>query len=121
MQTSARRPLPLGAVVFAALPIIFVIIRALQPGHDLRMLWMAIAALVGAAIVAAVGGMSKRRGGARVAVWLAAIVVGAALATIVGRMLGARALPGVAMVGLVLAGCWATSLAIRAIAASPER
>lgn len=108
-------------MVFAVLPIVFVVIRALQPGHDLRMLWMAIAALVGAVLAAAVGGLTKRRGGARVAVWVAAIVVGAALATIVGRLLGARALPGVMMVSIVLAGCWATSLAIRAIAASSDR
>ncbi len=121
MPTSARRPIPLGAVVFAAAPIVLALIRLLQTGHDLRMLWMAIAALIGAAAAAAVGGIGRRRGGARVAVWLAAIVVGTALAAVVGRLLGATAMVGVVLVALVLAFCWATSLAIRAIAASPDR
>jgi len=112
--------MPLGAVVFAAAPIAFALIRALQSGHDLRMLWMAIAALVGAAAAAALGGMNRRRGRGRVAVWLAAIVVGTALAAVVGRLLGATAMIGVILVAFVLAGCWATSLAIGAIATSPD-
>lgn len=112
--------MPLGAVVFAAAPIVFALIRALQPGHDLRMLWMAIAALVGAVATAAAGRIDSRRGGGRIAVWLAAIVVGAALASLVGRLLGATAMVGVMLVALVLAGCWATSLALRAIAATTE-
>ena len=108
--------MPLGAVVFAALPIVFVLIRFLQTGHDLRMLWMAIAALVGVAVASFAGGITKRRGGARTGVWLASIAVGAVVAAVVGRMLGATAIVGVVLVALVLAGCWATSIAIWAIA-----
>jgi hypothetical protein len=108
-----RRPaIPLGAVVLAAAPFVFAAIRAANARHDLRMLWMALAALAGAAAVGAIG----RPRGSVLARAVLVLLLGTALAARTGYRLGATAAAGVWPVAFVLALCFAVAYALFAVA-----
>jgi hypothetical protein len=92
------------AIAFAVLPIAFGIFRALQTrNHDLRMLWMAIAATAGAMIVRAI--VKKHAA-------IVTFIVATLLAGATAHALGATAWFGVWAVAIVLGGCWAISTAL---------
>jgi hypothetical protein len=108
--------MPLGAIVFAAAPFVFAGIRAANAQHDLRMFWMALAALAGAAAVAALG--LPRGPGRRSLLVRSALVllVATLLAAFTAYRLGATAALGVWPVAFVLAFCWAAAYAIYQLA-----
>jgi ascorbate-specific PTS system EIIC-type component UlaA len=98
------------AILFAAAPFAFGMIRLVQTGHDFRLLWMAVASFLGALIV-----MVLRKGQKPNSVFASSVitfVISALLAASTGFMLGATAGPGTWMVAVVLALCWAASYAL---------
>ena len=102
------------AGLFAVAPFAFATTRAVSTGSDLRMLWMACAALVGAGLVLAV---SKAR--ASRATTAAIFTVGAALSAITAYLLGATAMAGIVPVSVVLALCFAVSHALATRSRAP--
>lgn len=100
------------SILFAAGPFVAGLLRAISTGTDLRLLWMAFAAAVGATAVITV---TKARGGqSKSVVTLSAAVLAAATlaAGLVGFLLGATAGPGVWMVAVVLGLFLAASSAL---------
>ncbi|HUQ81178.1 MAG TPA: hypothetical protein VM076_08575 [Gemmatimonadaceae bacterium] len=100
--------LRLLSLVFAMAPFGFAMLRFVSTGSDLRMLWMACAAMVGAVIVVAI------RKDSSTATSAAIFVVGTLLAGITARLLGATAAAGIWLVAIVLAFCFAASHALAA-------
>ena len=116
MERSPReRSLYLLSIAFAIAPFAFGIIRAVQTGHDFRLLWMALASFLGAAAVTAI---VKARNGNPTAFALSAavFVMSALFAALTGFLLGARAGPGTWMVAVVLGLCWAAASALYTLA-----
>jgi hypothetical protein len=89
------------AVLFTAAPFVAGAIAALGVRHDLRMLWMALAATVVARVVEAMA--RGRRGSAFVSAMAFASAVVAA--SIVALAFGAHAVFGIVAVAVVLSGC----------------
>jgi ascorbate-specific PTS system EIIC-type component UlaA len=98
------------AILFAAAPFAFGIIRRVQTGHDFRLLWMAVASFIGALIVMVI--RKRQKPNSVFASSVITFVISALLAASTGFMLGATAGPGTWMVAVVLALCWAASYAL---------
>jgi len=94
--------------VLAAAPFAFGAMRYLQTGSDQRMLWMALAAHIGAGVVMLAGG---RRAGLVLAAL--ALAVATTFAALVAYRLGASAALGVWPVAFVLGFCVTASYAVR--------
>jgi hypothetical protein len=112
MKGSPReRRLYLLSIPFAIAPFAVGIIRAVQTGRDFRLLWMAFASFLGAAMITAI---VKARNGNPSVLALSAVVfvMSAVFAALTGFLLGARAGPGTWMVAVVLGLCWAASYAL---------
>jgi hypothetical protein len=103
------------AVLFTIAPFIAGSIAALGARHDLRMLWMALAATVVARLATAT---LLRGGRRRVVVSSVGFVAATVAASVVAVAFGARAVFGVVAVAVVLAGC-ATAGAVLGTAARP--
>ena len=105
------------AVLFTAAPFVAGFIAALGLRHDMRMLWMALAATVVARVVvtAMLRGRRGRRAVSAIAIAFAAAV---AAASIVAVAFGAHGVVGVVAVAVVLAGC-ATAGAVLGTASQP--
>lgn len=106
----------LASLLFAAAPVAFSLIAGLGMRHDLRWAWMALASLIGATVVMAVGRPRGRAPGGVVGVGLLALAVAMACAAWAGFHLGATAVAGVLPVAFVLSVCWAASYALDALA-----
>lgn len=102
------------AVLFTAAPFVAGTIAALSVRHDMRMLWMALAATVVARVVAAM--VRGPRGW--VVVSAMTFVAAVAAASLVAVVFGARGVFGVVAVAVVLAGC-ATAGAVLGTASEP--
>jgi hypothetical protein len=104
----------LAAALFGAAPLGFGLFRAVSTGHDLRMVWMALASSLFAGGVLA-GAIGRRR--TRHAVFVQSVVilvVATLLAGFTGFFLGARVGPGVWAVATVLGCCLAAASALLA-------
>jgi ascorbate-specific PTS system EIIC-type component UlaA len=101
------------SVAFAAAPFAFALIRYRQTGADLRMLWMALASLIGAAALIAVDRSRRQRlsVGIGSAMMLAITTL---LAGLTAMLLGATAAAGVWGVAIVFGICWTISYALAA-------
>ena len=99
------------SILFASAPFGFGLIRAVS-AHDPRMLWMAFAAFVGAALVRMVGKDRDPRSTRVVTPSALTLVIATALAGSTAYLLGARAAPGIWLVAFVLALCLAASHAL---------
>jgi Na+/H+-dicarboxylate symporter len=99
------------AILFAAAPFAFGIIRRVQTGHDFRLLWMAVASFIGALIVMVIRNARSQKAISVFALSVMTFVISALLAAATGFMLGSTAGPGTWMVAVVLALCWAASCA----------
>ena len=99
------------SLLFAAAPFGFGLIRAVS-ARDLRMLWMACAAFVGAALLRMVGKDRGRKSDDVVRPAAVTLVVTTALAGLTAYLLGATAAAGIWPVALVLGLCLATSHAL---------
>lgn len=111
MRRSAREQLLYVLSILAALaPIAFALIRAVS-AHDLRLLWMAIAAFVGATAVMLVGKVRSRTLRVVIPLAAAALVVATLLSGVTAMMLGATAAPGIWLMSFVLGLCWTAACA----------
>ena len=104
------------SILFAAAPFVAALIRAVSTRHDLRLLWMAIAASLGAALVMAFG---KARQGTRALLLRRAavsLVIATLLAAATAYLLGATAAAGVWPVAFVLGFCCTASYVLWGLA-----
>jgi hypothetical protein len=103
-QYSASQSL---SILFGAVPFVFALVRAVRTGDDLRYLWVAIAALLGAAIAMAMRNAHRLR--TSVGLGLTAFVLATLLATAVALSLGTQFGPGMLLVASGYGGCLAAS------------
>ena len=97
------------SLLFAAAPFGVAFVRAVQTGHDMRLLWMALASLVGATATMAVAKRGSRRPSALLASSAAAFLIATLLAGTAALLLGASAAPGIWAVASVFGLCGAVS------------
>ena len=103
------------AILFALAPLGFGVIRAVRTGDDVRYLWVALAALLGAAIVF-VGGKAGRRGGTAIVVPAVSVFIIATLfAVIATSLLGVSVNPGSLVVTSAFGFCYAASCGLYAL------
>ena len=99
------------AVVFAAIPFAFGLIRAVNTGSDVRYVWVALAAMCGG-----MAGMAAARAtgrGANPAVIVPVVfVVAGAFAVSAAMLLGTRLGPGILIVAASFAACFAAASAL---------
>ena len=112
-----KRLLQLGTFGFGLAPFAFGVMRAMSSARDLRMLWMAAASGLGAAIALAV--MRGERAGSLVRQGAITLAFATLLAAGAAYLLGARAWFGVWAVAFVLAGCWTAATICRALLRAP--
>jgi len=105
------------AVAFTAAPFVFGLIRYLETGSDLRMLWMAAASFIGALVVWAIAKSRTDNSRSTPVFAIATLVVATLFAGFAAILLGATAGPGAWMVAFVLGLCWMA----RYIVATPSR
>ena len=117
MSTSPRRQIAsVLAILAAAVPFAFGLIRAITTGTDYRYVWMAIAAALGAAVVVVA---TKARSLTRNEILLRTIAVfglATVLAGVAGYLLGARAASGIVIVSVSFGLCDAASYALASFA-----
>lgn len=101
------------SVAFAVAPFAFALIRYRQTGADLRMLWMALASLVGAAALIAIDRSRNQRLSAGIGSALM-LSITTLLAGLTAMLLGATAPAGVWGVAIVFGICWTISYALGA-------
>lgn len=106
----------LVALLFAAAPVIFGFVRAINTGDDFRYLWLAAAAILGSAVVMVPGYVAS--GAAQVSPGRAAgaVAAGAACAAAAATLLGATPGPGVAIVAVAFGLCTGTSAVLLILA-----
>lgn len=107
MRSRSQTLLHVAGMLAGTLPIAFGVIRAATTGTDFRYLWVAIAALIGAAAVTARG---QARG--RIAVLLMALCASAVLAAATAFAGGARSRGAVLVVALAFGACEAVGSAL---------
>jgi len=108
-----------AAVVLAAVPFVFGLMRALGSRRDVRMLWMAVAALLGAGFATAIGRPRNRRPTFVLARSVAALAIATLLAALAAVQLGATAAPGIWAVAVVL-GLFSTASCALALWAATQ-
>jgi hypothetical protein len=109
------------SLLFAAVPFVFALMRALSSGSDLRLLWMALASCIGAAAMWVVTRGRSRTPGVRLGLSCVVLVVATLLAGSAAMLLGAKAAPGIWAVAFVFGVCWAASYAFGAGRATERR
>ena len=102
------------SIAFAIAPIAFALIRAVRSHHDLRMLWMALAALIGTAAVMIAGHAGRRSTRELFLLASVALIVAMLLAGWTAIHLGATAAAGIWPVAFVLSTCWVMSFVLDA-------
>lgn len=120
MAETRHRTFYFLSILFRVAPFAFGLIRATQ-ANDYRMLWMAVASLAGAALVAL---MARRHGrGSREILAISVAVLGVAtlLAGLTARLLGATAAAGIWPVAIVFGLCWAISYWLAGISRGPPQ
>jgi len=101
------------SILFAAVPFAFGLIRAVSTGYDVRYLWMALAALLGAVI--AVQTARNRKPTGVLALSALVLVIATLLAGIAAFILGAKSVVAAGIVALAFGFCWAASSALYAL------
>ena len=94
------------AIAFTAAPFVFGLIRYLETGTDLRMLWMAGASFIGALVVWAIAKSRNENNRSTLVFAIATLVVATLFAGSTAILLGATSGPGGWMVAFVLGLCW---------------
>jgi hypothetical protein len=116
MSSPRNRWLRVVSLLFAAAPLSFGVIRAVRTGSDLRYVWVALGALVGATAVTAVGrAYGASRQGA-VVLSAAVFVIASLIAVLVALLLGTNLGPGIAVVAAAFGFCYGVSCLLQAIA-----
>lgn len=108
-QSKLIRPL---AALFAAAPFVAASLRYAGTGSDVRMFWMAAAALIGTALAKFVA--KTDNASPKVIRWLTMVVLAIAtlLAGLTAILLGATAVAGIWPVAFVFGVCFAVSFAL---------
>ncbi len=102
------------AIVFAAMPFAFGLIRAIRTGYDLRYVWVALASLCGPIAIATVTRSGRPNG---LIVLTAGAFAGATLlAMVAGWLVGANPGLGLLVVASAFAFCFAFSYAFHVLA-----
>ncbi len=91
-------------------------IRAFSARYDLRMLWMAFAALFGVAIVVTIWKARPPASPPVLALFSVALAVATVFAGVVAMLLGATAAFGIWAVAFVLSFCWALAYTLYTLA-----
>jgi hypothetical protein len=104
------------SILLASPPFAFAVIRAIRTGDDLRYLWVAIASLLGAAVVMAIGKARGRTSAGVLALAAGALAVATLLAVAAAVALGLRATPVVWAIALGFSLCCTGGLALPALA-----
>jgi hypothetical protein len=102
------------SILFGAVPFAFALVRAVRTGDDLRYLWVALAALLGATIAMAM--RKAHRTQTSLGLGMTAFVLATLLATAMALFLGTQFGPGVLLVGSGYGGCLAASCVLYALA-----
>ena len=114
---------PLGralAMLVAAMPLAFAVIRALQTGSDLRYIWVALASLASAAAVQTAGRSYGRTPALAFALSAAVFVAATLSAVSAALLLGTRLGPGILIVGASFGMCFAASCLLLALVRLPR-
>lgn len=106
-MTLVRGRVGLVAIVCAATPFAFGLIRAVTTGYDVRYLWLALASLGGATAVIAAARPSARRARTAIAVSAGVFVVATLCAIVVALLMGTTLGPGLLVVGAAFGFCFA--------------
>ena len=108
------------AILFAAVPLAFALIRAIVTGSDLRALWMAAATFPATSLITAI--WKRRSGSASLAFGVVLFTVCTLLAAAVATLFGAHAAFGVWAVAIAFGFCvaMATVLLMRSMEAGQE-
>jgi hypothetical protein len=110
MRRSPRdRRLQALSILFAAVPFAFALIRAARSGSDFRYLWVAIASLLGAMAVMAVGQASRSALSVAPALSVGAFITSTLLAVLAAMLLGTTLGPGILVVASSFGFCCAAS------------
>jgi hypothetical protein len=109
------------SIVFAALPIAFGLIRVITTGKDLRYLWLAFAALLGAVGFTALALPYIRRSSARVALSAGAFVISTLFAMSTALLLGTTFNAGMLIVASAFGLCCAASCLLHTLAVARVR
>ena len=113
MKQSHQRLSQSLSILFGAVPFAFALVRAVRTGDDLRYLWVALAALLGATIAMAMRKANRTR--TSISLGLTAFVLATLLATAMALLLGTQFGPGVWLVGSGFGGCLAVSSGLYAL------
>jgi hypothetical protein len=105
------------AVVFAAIPFAFGLIRAFNTGTDVRYIWVALGAMIGGMIATTVARRFPKPP-ATPALVVAVFVTSAVLAVFTARLLGTTMGPGLLVVATAFAACFAAASLISSIRAT---
>jgi hypothetical protein len=107
------------SVLFAAGPFGVAFVRAVQTGHDVRLLWMAVASFVGATAATTVANAGSRKLSALLT-WSSAFLIATLLAGTTAWLRRATAAPGIWAVAAVFGLCSAVS-SVLMITREPRR
>ena len=102
------------SVLFGAVPFAFALVRAVRTGYDLRYVWVALAALLGATMAMAMRNAHRTR--TSLGLGLTAFVLATLLATAVALFLRTQFGLGVLLVASGFGGCLAASCVLYALA-----
>jgi hypothetical protein len=122
VSASRGRRIYVVAIALAAAPFVFGLMRAFSSRRDTRVLWMAVAALIGAGLAIAIGKPRSRTPIVVLTRSVAALATSTLLATWTAVQLGATAAPGILAVSFVL-GLFSTAsqgLALWAVLHGPK-
>ncbi len=108
MAETRHRSLYFLAILFRVAPFAFGLLRASR-ANDYRMLWMALASLIGFALVALMARRHGRDSKEILAISVVVLAVTTLLAGLTARLLGATAAAGIWAVAIVFGLCWAIS------------
>ena len=95
------------ALVSAAIPFAFALVRAVQTGNDFRYFWVALGGLCGAAATMAVARRYDRTSKAAVVLPAAVFATATLLAVLAALFIGTSLGPGVLVVGAGFGFCFA--------------
>ena len=113
MKWSPReRRLYVLSILFATAPFAFGLIRLVETGSDLRILWMSLASFFGTFLLTAIAKMRTRVPGAVLGFSVAVLATATLLAAATAYLLGATSAVGVWAVAFVLGLCWASASAL---------
>jgi hypothetical protein len=102
------------SILFGAVPLAFALVRAVRTGDDLRYLWVALAAMLGASIAMAMRNAHRVR--TSLGLGVTAFVLATLLATAAALFFGTQFGPGLLLVASGYGGCLAASCMLYALA-----